>query len=340
MIDEGELLVALERVRFAGEGVRGKLAVARRISRRRSEIYVVGVDDGGAVGSTWVVKRPTAGAGRLGIRTPMDAAEQYAALERLYNFLAAGNGWFAAPRPVALLAEFDALVMEFVEGHSVWDLAVPSALLRPAALREGVRLAALALRHLHTYQPRPAEPVDLVAVETEATAVSCEALRSIGIHLRDGWYHPSSQTDVIGKVVLLHGDWAPENVLLDHDQVFLLDPELTDFGWPEHDLARFLVMLWDRSMFVATKPLTVSSRLRHDLTSVFLTAYYAGDPVSPLLRPLLLREVSQRWAARHQGIEGHSALELGARALVLKHYFGGLVGELSDPRRWSASVSR
>lgn len=338
MLDEGELLVNLERALSAEGGVPGTLAVARRIVRRRSSIYVVGVEDGGSVASSWVVKRPSAGAGRLGIRGPMDAAEQYAALQRLYNFLAAGDARFTAPRPVALLPELEALVMEFVEGRSVWDLAVPSALLRPAALREGVRTAALALRHLHTNQPRGTEPVDLVEVEAEAAATSREALRSIGVRAQDGWYRPSGQLSVSGKLVLLHGDWAPENVLLDDDRVYLLDPELTDYGWPEHDLARFLLMLWDRSIFVALGAAPRVRQLRQDLTSVFLTTYYGSEPVSPLLRPLLLREVSQRWAVRHQGVDRSSALALPTRLLLIRYYFGGLVGEISDPHR-SASLS-
>ncbi len=333
MLDEGELLVTLERALNAGGSSSGTLAVARRIVRRRSSIYVVGVEDGGSVASSWVVKCPATDAGRLGIRAPMDAAEQYAALQRLYDFLAAGEARFTAPRPVALLPELEALVMEFVGGRSVWDLAVPSALLRPAALREGVRTAALALRHLHTNSPREPEPVDLVEVERGAAATSRQALGSIGVRSRDDWYRPSGQRSVSGRMVLLHGDWAPENVLLDGDRVYLLDPELTDYGWPEHDLARFLLMLWDRSLFVALGALPRATQLRHELTSVFLSAYYGGEPVSPLLRPLLLQEVSQRWAVRHQGVDRSSALALPARLHLIRSYFSRLVGEISDPRR-------
>jgi aminoglycoside phosphotransferase (APT) family kinase protein len=339
MLDEGELLAALEPALLVEGSLPGKLAVARRIVRRRSSIYVVGVENAGSVASSWVVKRPSVEGGRLGIRGPMDAAGQYAALQRLYDFLATGDPRFTAPRPVALLPELEALVMEFVQGRSVWDLAVPSALLRPAALREGVRTAALALRHLHTNQPRGTEPVDLAEVEAEAEATSRGALQSIGVQVRDGWYRRSGQRSVPGKLVLLHGDWAPENVLLDHEKVYLLDPELTDYGWPEHDLARFLLMLWDRSIFVGFGALQGSRRLRHDLTSIFLTTYYGyGEPVSPLLRPLLLREVSQRWAVRHQGADRGSAPALQARVLLLRQYFGGLVAEVTDPRR-STSLS-
>jgi hypothetical protein len=340
MLDEGELLGALERALGTDpEGPpAGRLVVVRRGLRRRSTIYFVGVEHDGPATTSWVVKCPSPEAERLGIRPPMTAAEQYAALERLHDFLADRHERFVAPRPVALLPEFDALAMEFVEGRSLWDLVVPSALWSPDELRDGVRDAALALRHLHTIEPAGADDIDLNEVEEAAAHDSREALRFVEARIRDTWFRPGSQVRTTGQVVLLHGDWAPENVLLDREQVFLLDPELTDRGWPEYDLARFLLMLWDRSLFVTTGALRWST-LRHELTKIFLSSYYAGEPVSLLLRPLLLREVSQRWAVRHQEAQRGSAPARRARSLLLASYFGAVLDEVSDSS-WPVAAVR
>ncbi len=340
MLGEAELTAALQQLLVADDPEEGEIVVVRRGLRRRSTIYFVGLKQGSASSVSWVVKRPTPEAERLGIRPPMTAAEQYAALGRLYSFLSDGRTPFAAPRPVALLPELDALVMEFVAGHSLWDLAVPSALYRPQPLREGVRRAALALRHLHTIEPADSEVVNAGDVEEAASQVSIEALRTVHRRVEDTWFPPGRNQELQAKVVLLHGDWAPENVLLDREQAFILDPELTDRGWPEHDLARFLLMLWDRPLFVASANISWPKTLRHQLTRIFLTAYYDGEHVSPLLRPLLRREVSQRWAVRHQEAQRGGSAAARARSMLLAHYFGALLRELADPRWAKGAVRR
>ena len=340
MLDEGKLLAALGRVLGADPGstTPRELVVVRRALRRRSTIYFVGDAASGSNVISWVLKCPSLDAERPGIRPPMTPAEQYSALERLHEFLADRGGRFAAPRPVALLPAFGGLAMDFVEGRSLWELVAAPALWRPQELCEGVRSAALALRHLHTIEPAGVEAVNLTELEGAVFRESLEALHSISANVRDTWLLPSREVHVSGKVVLLHGDWAPENVLLTHEKVFLLDPELTDRGWPEHDLARFLLMLWDRSLFVVTDAVCRRA-LRHDLTRVFLSSYYGSEPVSPLLRPLLLREVSQRWTARHQDAQRGGPTSRRARSRLLSNYFGAVLDEVSDPR-WTESAIR
>jgi aminoglycoside phosphotransferase (APT) family kinase protein len=340
MVDEAELLAALKAALRADPAGRppGDLVVVRRGLRRRSTIYFVGVHQGDGATPTIVVKCPSPEVERLGIRPPMTVQEQYAAVQRLHEFLAGSDTQFAAPRGVALLPEFDALAMEFVQGRSVWELVRPSAIWRQHELREGVRSGGLALRQLHTIEPTGSAPVDLAEVERTAFSDSRDALRGVDTLMRDGWFSPGAQPagGVLGKVVLLHGDWAPENVMIGQDRVFCLDPELTDRGWPEYDLARFLLMLLDRSLFVTTGALGWSA-LRRDLIRTFLTAYYGGQAVSPLLRPLLVREVAQRWAVRHQEAQRGSAAARKARSLLLTRYFGGVLDEISDPR-WVESA--
>lgn len=335
MIDEAELLAALRAALPTDRAGRppGDSVVVRRDPRRRSTIYFVEVDHGDGATATIVVKRPSPQVERLGIRPPMTAEEQYAALQRLHRFLAGGDTPFAAPRGLALLAECGAFAMEFVQGRLVSDLVSPSAIWRWQELREGVRTGGLALRHLHTIEPAGSAPVDLADVERSAFIAARDALSGVDTPVRDGWFRPGVPPTggILGRVVLLHGDWAPENVMINQDRVFCLDPELSDRGWPEHDLARFLLMLLDRPLFVITGAMGWSA-LRRDLIRIFLTAYYGDQAMSPLLRPLLAREVAHRWAVRHQEAQRGSAAARKARSLLLARYFGSLLDEISGPR--------
>jgi aminoglycoside phosphotransferase (APT) family kinase protein len=282
---------------------------------------------------TIVVKCPSPEVERLGIRPPMTAQEQYAAVRRLHEFLAGGDTQFAAPRGLALLRERGAFAMEFVQGRLVSDLVRPSAIWRWHELRDAVRTGGLALRHLHTIEAPESMVIDLAEVEHAAFSASRAALGGVDAPVREGWFSPGVRPagGHVGRVVLLHGDWAPENVMISRDRVFCLDPELTDRGWPEHDLARFLLMLLDRPLFVTTGALGWSE-LRRDLVSTFLDAYYGEQAVSPLLRPLLVREVAQRWAVRHEEAQRGSAAARKARAIVLTRHFAGVLDEISDPR--------
>lgn len=332
MDDDSELLASLRAALSANRTgpPRGDLVVLRRDARRRrSTIYFVGVGDDTT--PTMVVKRPSPEVERLGIRPPMTAEEQYAAVQRLHEFLAASDTPFAAPRGVALLPECGALAMEFVQGLPVSDLVRPSAIMRWHVLREALRISGLALRQLHAIEPAGSVVLDLADVESWAFSAARAALRGVETPARDDWFRClPADAGIPGKVVLLHGDWAPENVMLGRDRVICLDPELTDRGLPEHDLARFVLMLLDRPLFVITGALGWSER-RRDLVDTFLTAYYRGQAVSPLLRPLLVREVAQRWAVRHQEAQRGSAMARKARSVLLARYFGRVLDQISDP---------
>lgn len=333
MVDEGALLAALGSI-LPDEPASphpDELIIVRRMQRRRSSIYFVGLRDEAPL-SRWVVKNPAPEVERLGIRPPISAEQQYLALHRLYEFLAAAGGRFVAPRPVALLPGLDALVMEFAKGRSLWELARPGALWRSQELVAGVREAALALRHVHTIEPPRVEPLDLEALQQSAFEHSVAALDGAGLPLRKQWFTPDDRPGgASAATVLLHGDWAPENVLLADQHVYCLDPELTDHGWPEHDIARFLLMLLDRSLFVATHSLRRSQKLRSEVTSTFLTAYYGMAPVSAVLQPLLMQEMACRWAVRHQDVVSGSSGLRSARTRLLLNYFSTVLDEVSDP---------
>src|SRR3954452_2422979 len=170
MGDETALLAALTTAVRAGPAgpPPGDLVVVRRGLRRRSTIYFVGADQGEDTTPSIVVKCPSPEVVRLGIRPPMTAEEQYEAVQRLHDFLEGSDTRFAAPRGVALLPEFEALAMEFVQGRSVWELVRPSAIWHQHELRQGVRSGGLALRQRPLIEPAESAPADLAEVERTA----------------------------------------------------------------------------------------------------------------------------------------------------------------------------
>jgi aminoglycoside phosphotransferase (APT) family kinase protein len=336
VLDERALLRSLQAALSAeSQDAPDDLVVVDRGLRRRSSLYFVAAAGDPGV-RRWVIKRPTPEAERLGMSPPMSAGEQHRALQRLHDFLVSRGGSVTAPRPVAVLPDLGALAMEYAPGQSLFELVRPGALRRPDELVSGVRSAGLALREMHAIEPSSAEQPDLRAVESSVRREASAALSQVGLPVDARWFaRDASATALPGRKVLLHGAWAPENVLLDGDQVVCLDPELTVRGWAEQDLARFLLMLLDRPVFVLTDSLGRGRALRHELISAFLTTYYGREPVSPVLRPLLEREVALRWVVRHQDVLDRRPPLRRARTALLHRYFRAVLDEISGPA-WTA----
>lgn len=182
--------------------------IAERIhNEARSTIYVIG--DG--TGPRWVVKRPRTQWWQSDLGSPAAAADEFAALQRAK---AAG---LRVPEAVALLPDIGAYVMSHVHG---------------APLPAGeVAAPARFVRRIHDLDRRPIT-VDLAA-EVGARQLPRRVARWVG------------SRKVPGQRVLLHGDFAPSNFLVDEDGLIGLDIEARRLGLPEDDLARFLVLTSD-----------------------------------------------------------------------------------------------
>lgn len=321
----------------ADTAARDELTVLRTHRRYRSSLYFVGVRD--ELEPRWVVKRPDPERRQQDLRPPPDAEAQFDALCRLHEHLGASGEGITAPRPVALLQRIEALAMEYVAGQTLTDFMTLGRVVRPEPLLAGIARAAAALRVIHRLAPSVSSTVD----ETQWTAHAArEARRHLlvaRLPIRDSWLTLDGHEPryVEPAEVLLHGDWAPENVVLADQGLTCLDPELSHRGWPERDVSRFLVMLCDAPVFVTTTGLPAWTLLRRRAVVTFLAAYYGERGVSPLLRPLFLADLAARWAMRDVDVVRRNPAGTRSRRLLLRHHFTALLDEASAPG-WPGSL--
>src|SRR3954447_2971883 len=339
LVHETELTAALRPVLSGELAATEELVVHERRQRNRSTLFFVGVPDGGRR-PRWVVKVPNIERNQADLRSPLTAEAQFHTVSRLHDYLQArAGGRVSTPRPVATLPSLGAWVMEFAHGRTVADVAGPKALVRPRTLRPAMEAAALALRELHGMEEKRCVEVDLAALEEEAVTTARRHLSEAGLPARESWFGrtATSGMSVEGREVVLHGDWVPENVLLSPSTIYCLDPELTHRDLAEHDVVRFLMMLFDAPMFVVGGNAPLVHTLRSQAAGAFLSAYYAPGSPPPTLRPLMLAALAARWRARHEDVAGRGArLRTGRQALVRRHFRSFLdeVSSLGWPVRY------
>ncbi|MBA2465537.1 MAG: aminoglycoside phosphotransferase family protein [Nocardioidaceae bacterium] len=334
-MDDAELLAVLRPVlasELAPDEQADKLAIVGRPNRNRSSLYFVGVEGRGRV-PRWVLKIPTPERLQHDLRSPLGAAEQFHTVRHLYDHLVQ-DGIVTTPRPIAHLAVIDGWVMEFVTGSTVADVARSTGLVCPAALVRAVEAGAMALTQLHLMEPERLIELDLAEAEQRAIAGARGQLAAAGLSVKPSWFTAVARpgTRVLGRQVLLHGDWVPENVMLSSSGVVCLDPDLSSIGWAEHDVARFVLMLFDAPLFVLAGDAPYFRPLRRRATAAFLSAYYEpGAQPSALLRPLMLAAVAARWRARHEDIARREASLRRLRRETLRRHFSSLLDEVNDP---------
>jgi aminoglycoside phosphotransferase (APT) family kinase protein len=299
MAERHEVLAALSRALSGTEDELRLQFVSPDRLGRRSTVYFVGLhEEPGRC--RWVVKSPNAQVVREDLPPPVSAELQFAALARATEHLALTSDRLATPRPVALLPEIDAYAMEYVSGESLSRRIRLGALLRPARVLEGVTAAASIIKSLHSLEPARETSIDLQTVVHRSLERSRAVLGRVGLSAPvPAQLDPSERTAVLGKEALLHGDFAPENVLLARGVTTCLEPDLVVRGPVEEDLARFLTMLFEAPLFVVGAYVPAIQRLRRRAAQVFLTEYYEGDSPSPILPALLYEALAARCAARY-----------------------------------------
>lgn len=271
--------------------------------RHRSKLYFVGFD-GSPPEYRWVVKQPAVDRRQEDLASPMSAAAQFEALQRLHTHLLRGDGAVVAPRPVALMPEIGAYAMEYVYGPTVRDLVGVRAVLRPEKLLTPVAKAAQVLHAVHSVERAQPEIV-------EGSSVS---------------------RTVTGSRVLLHGDFAPENVILTSSGAYCcIDADLAERGSAEKDVARFLMMLFEARLFIMGADVPPVQRLRRSAATAFLTAYYGERPWPESLRPLTLTGLVSRSSIREEQLSERSPALTRARSVMLKRHFENLLAEVSRP---------
>ena len=311
-------------------GPDGLVPVGRGQSRRRSELYFLGLRSD-ELTCRWVLKVPHPGSRQHDLTPPRTAPEQLRALERLHAHLGASGTGVSVPRPVALLPDVGGYLMEFVRGPTLTDELRPRALLDDRTVMHGVVVAARLLRELHSLEATTEEVADVAELEAREGDRARRALREAGLPVRPRWFRASSGAPSrAGRKVVLHGDFAPENIVLGTEGLCCLDPDLVDTDWAEHDVVRFVLMLADAPLFVLLTDLPAAQRLRRKASLAFLVTYYAGVPPGPALRPLMMSALATRWATRHVDVAARRPHLGRARQLLLRRHFEQLLDEVGS----------
>ena len=301
-------------------------------ARRRSSLYFVGLA-GSRPACRWVVKQPNSDIEQADLPSPLSALGQFQALQRLHGHLAQQSG-VGTPRPVAYLPELEAYVMEYVPGPTVTALITAGAVLRPEALLHGVSSSAEVLHAVHSLEPAVTDRIDLADLGGRAAARGRQLLEEVGLPTRDRWFAPSATASAyatIGRKVVLHGDFAPENVVRSPSGFFCLEPDLAERDWPEYDVVRYLLMLFDAPLFVAGADLPPVQKLRRRAGATFLDAYYGAGAWPDVLQPLMVLSLAARWSMRHTDLARREPRLRGSRERLLRRHFGRLLDEVSSP---------
>ena len=333
--DQQSVLVSLQSALLARGDLRAahELVVVSRVERRRSTLYFVGVAARPAA-TRWVVKQPRTATQQHDLASPLTAQEQHDALLALHDVLGAHDVGFCAPRPIALLADAGAFAMEFVDGRSIPQLLTARAVVEPRPLLDAVRSAAELLRVLHAMQPGPSALVEPERSTNGALGDGRHVLRRMGLPLRSSWFDAGRLPQHTETSVLLHGDFAPENVVIASGATYCLDPDLAGCGPRELDVVRFLTMLCDAPLFIHTLAPGPVGRLRRRMAAEFVDSYYgpAGRPTG--LQQMLVHSVALRWAQRHDHIFERSARAAAAWTTLLRVYYSRLLTEVSSSPHW------
>lgn len=300
-------------------------------ARRRSDLVYLGLRDG-VPAPRWVVKVPRPESRQHDLPPPLDASAQVEALRRMDAHLSGVAGRARVPGVVALLPDQGGYVMDYADGSSLAALLGARALVDDEAVLRGCEEAARLLRALHDLEPvsMPRPPLDEMH-RASATRVE-SVLRSAGLPVRSAWLGAGADSPApAGTVVLLHGDFAPENILLGSRATWCLDPDLVERSWAEQDVVRFVVMLCDAPLFVLLADLPAARRLRRRAVAVFLETYYSDLTCDPAFAPLLRAALASRWATRDGDVVARGPRLGWLRRWLLRRHFTRLLDEASFP---------
>ena len=298
-------------------------------SRRRSDLVYLGIREE-ASSPRWVLKVPRPDSRQHDLTAPLEASAQVEALDRMHRHLSSTTTGVRVPRVVALLPDRSGYVMDFADGPSLAALLRARALLDDAPVLRGCEEAARVLRALHELDPVSMPRPALDEMHRHAATRVQSVLQSAGLPVRRAWLGTGPDSPVpAGTVVLLHGDFAPENILLGSGATWCLDPDLAERDWAEHDVVRFVVMLFDAPLFVVLADVPAVQRLRRRAAAVFLETYYDGVPADPAFSGMLRAALASRWATRDGDVVERGARLGRLRRLLLRRHFSRLLDEAS-----------
>jgi aminoglycoside phosphotransferase (APT) family kinase protein len=300
-------------------------------SRRRSEVLFLGLSDE-APRRRWVLKVPNTEVQQHDAPSPLDADQQVASLRRLAAHLDARRTRVFVPRVVATVPSVGGYLMEYVDGTPLTSYFTLRALADDRMVLHGAEEAAEVLRALHELEPPTIAERDTAALWHTSVARARQVLGQAGLPTRSPWLQvPEDAAMDKGAKVLLHADYAPENVMLTPRGTCCLDADLVELDWAEQDVTRYLVMLYDAPLFVVLADLPAAQRLRRRAARAFLDAYYADRELDASLRPLMLAALATRWATRDGDVARRRPRLGRQRGWLLRRHFTQLLDETASP---------
>lgn len=312
--------------------------VLQKVVRDRSCIYFVGFH-GPTFVRRWVVKQPAVAFRQADLEPPLPAAALFEAHERLYEHLQRLDGSILAPRPVGVMPDVNAYVMEYVTGTLVSSHIAVRSVRTPHRLLHGMAEAARVLQTVHTLELAQPEIVQLADLENEARTTAAQLIRGARLRVPAGGFFSGSSTSrsATASTVVLHGDFAPENVIVGDTGTYCLDADLAEKGAAEKDVVRYLVMLYQEKFFLVGADVPPVQDLRRRAAAAFLSAYYGDHPWPESLQPLMVVGLAARYVRRQMGgvpkssrMPARRALERRARKVLERRHFQKLLDEVSS----------
>lgn len=236
---------------------------------------------------------------------------EHAALRTLHRIFArSSSDGLMAVRPCGCFPELDAVAMDYLPGRHLLSLIARAA--RPVAgARAGARATVGAhdagrwLGILHrslaggqgceaveggSYARRYAAEVRSLARALPDPAAAMIQRASRGLETGIG-----RQARI--RILPLHGDFYPDNVVLSRSGLYAVDTTLWMRGPAEDDLARFLVGVDTLKLRVVAGAALVRSAPIERIQRAFLTGYRTVSEVIPeLLVPAVVRACLVRWS--------------------------------------------
>lgn len=217
-----------------------------------------------------------------------------------------GDPRFVAVRPLGVLPESTALVMEELDGRPLHRLLAQRLLRRRSSTRPRAVASAAGrlLRVLHDTPPsgqavRQGRPAELVAAfEAFGEHLASAGIRRLEPVVAAGADAAASLPDPL-PTVISHGDFAPRNLLVDRaGRLALIDLLARWQAPPYEDLATFLVALDTSRPNAATRG-ALFGRAIEQLETPFLAGYFGSEPVPRrAIRVYELLLLLDKWSAR------------------------------------------
>ena len=257
---------------------------------------------------------------------------------------ALGDPTLASIRPLGLLPDAGAVVMEAFDGRPLHHLLLRGRLARDPALRpaRAARTAGHWLRVFHDTVPsgqpvRQQTRADVVtAFEALGAYLSERSGRSdIGAIARAGIEAVSHLPDPL-PTALSHGDFAPRNILVDPAGRVAVIDLLARWQAPRYeDLAGFLIALQTNRANALTQGVAFGPALG-GLERQFLDGYFGSTPVPrAAIRVYELLLVLDKWAARASRVDDRP----GLRDRLIERHVAGRSRRLAHRLRVGSGLS-